>query len=194
MIKSKRWLLAAAMLTVLGALFFLVKQETVKLDAENIFAKSEENSETLNRALKMLGQEMPNFTMLTPDQKEVSIDSFTDKPILLIEWASWCPYCQEQLPVIQEVFDELGSQIHFVALNVTDGREETQATAQKYYLEEGFTFPYYLDINSKVADQLQVETIPTLYIVDKTKKIKRIFVDHQSKDQLTKELKTVLKE
>lgn len=188
--KAKWWLSAAAALTVIGGLFFMVKEET---------ANTSQNEEVIvqdNSAFALLNQQLPSFTMTDPESQKdsVSIDDYFDKPILLIEWASWCPYCQRQLPVIQEVYEELGSEVNFVALNLTDGVEETPQKAQTYIEEQGFTFPYYLDINETVADQLQVETIPTIYIVDKTKKIKKIFVDHQTKDQLIKELKTVLEE
>ncbi len=40
--------------------------------------------------------------MIDHDGQQRKSSEFYDKPMVIMEWASWCPYCQRQLPEIQK--------------------------------------------------------------------------------------------
>ena len=51
------------------------------------------SSDENNSALSLKGQQLPEFKMTSQDGKLIAISELYDKPILVVEWASWCPRC-----------------------------------------------------------------------------------------------------
>ena len=56
---------------------------------------------------KVVDKKLPNITVYNKENKEISIESITSgKPVFIMYWASWCPDCQKQLPIIKKLYDE----------------------------------------------------------------------------------------
>src|SRR5690554_6804242 len=56
----------------------------------------------------------PDFS-LELHSGEVFTLSETDKPVYLIFWAEWCPVCNKELPVVDEVAAEYADRVDFIA-------------------------------------------------------------------------------
>ncbi|MER0122913.1 TlpA family protein disulfide reductase [Streptococcus sp. ZJ93] len=148
--------------------------------------------ESANTALALKGQELPNFTVQTADgMTKVSTDLVSDRPTVLIAWASWCPDCQQQLPIVEELYQQYKDKIHFVGINMTDGSRETKDKAMKYLSENSYTFPVVFDTESKALDALQVDTIPTMYFV-RNHMIEKVVITVENKENLAKWLNEML--
>ena len=54
-----------------------------------------------------VGDRVPDFTLLTPEGKEVNFYSFLKgkKCVILDFWASWCGWCRKESPNVRKVFD-----------------------------------------------------------------------------------------
>ena len=79
----------------------------------------------------------PDFTVYDLDGNPVSLSDYFGKPIVLNFWASWCGPCKMELPDFQETYDELGGDVQFLIVNLTDGSRETVETASAYLKEQG---------------------------------------------------------
>ena len=108
----------------------------------------------------------PDFTVYTLDGIPVSLSDFFGKPIVLNFWASWCGPCKMELPDFQEVYDEVGSDVQFLIVNMTDGSRETVETASAYLKDQGYTFPAYYDTQLSAAMAYAVNAIPCTYFID----------------------------
>lgn len=108
----------------------------------------------------------PDFTVYTLDGIPVSLSDFFGKPIVLNFWASWCGPCKMELPDFQEVYDEVGSDVQFLIVNMTDGSRETAETASAYLKDQGYTFPAYYDTQFSAAMAYAVNAIPCTYFID----------------------------
>ena len=108
----------------------------------------------------------PDFTVYTLDGIPVSLSDFFGKPIVLNFWASWCGPCKRELPDFQEVYDEVGSDVQFLIVNMTDGSRETVETASAYLADQGYTFPAYYDTQLSAAIAYGVSAIPCTYFID----------------------------
>ena len=150
------------------------------------------SSDENNTALSLRGQQLPEFKMTTQDGNLIASSEFYDKPMLVVEWASWCPDCQKQLPIVQQMYEKYGEQIHFVLLNMSEPGRETKENADQYIKSQKYTFPYYYDVGQSAADLLQVKTIPSMYLVTKQQQVKNVLVKHTTADDFARELQALL--
>lgn len=72
--------------------------------------------------------EIPPFSYFDYDGNTVSLRGFTGKPLVLNSWASWCPFCINELPDFAKVKKELGDSVNIVAIN----RKESLTVAKKF--------------------------------------------------------------
>lgn len=107
----------------------------------------------------------PDFTVYDKDGGEVLLSDFTGKPVVLNFWASWCVPCQSEMPDFQEKYAELGDEVSFVMVNMTDGSRETVEIASAFIEEQGFDFPVFYDTASDAAATYSVYSLPTSYFI-----------------------------
>lgn len=77
-------------------------------------------------------------------------------------WAHWCPYCQEELPVMAQWQAANGAELeNFELVSVTSAMDETASNPLIPYLDENdFPFPVLVDQNGSLARQLGVNAFP----------------------------------
>ena len=109
----------------------------------------------------------PDFTVTDMEGNEVKLSDFFGKPIVLNFWASWCGPCQYEMPDFEEVYKELGEDVVFLMVNLTDGYSETVSSAKSFLEGTGYTFPVYFDTLSEGAMTYQVYSIPCTYFLDR---------------------------
>ena len=109
----------------------------------------------------------PDFTVTDRDGNTVKLSDFFGKPIVLNFWASWCGPCKYEMPDFEEAYKELGEDVVFLMVNLTDGYSETVGSAKAFLEEAGYTFPVYFDTLSEGAMTYQVYSIPCTYFLDR---------------------------
>ena len=107
----------------------------------------------------------PDFTVVDAAGKEVKLSDYFGKPIVLNFWASWCGPCRSEMPDFDEVYQELGDQIQFLMVNMTDGSRETLEIAMDFVAQSGFSFPVLYDVNYDAAATYGVSSLPTTYFI-----------------------------
>ncbi len=108
----------------------------------------------------------PDFTVEDAQGETVALSDLRGKPVVLNFWASWCPPCRGEMPEFHTVYEELGAEVHFMMVNLTDGRRETVEAAGDYIAQEGFSFPLYFDTTGEAAQTYEVYSIPTTFFID----------------------------
>ncbi len=108
----------------------------------------------------------PDFTVYDIDGNPVKLSQFEGKPVVLNFWASWCGPCKSEMPEFHEAYLELGQDIHFLFVNLTDGETETLETASSYIASQGYTFPVYYDTAMEAANTYYVGSIPMTYFIN----------------------------
>ena len=108
----------------------------------------------------------PDFTVYDADGNEVKLSDYLGKPVVLNFWASWCGPCKMEMPDFNEKYQELGSDVQFLMINLTDGTSETIAGASSFIASQGYTFPVFYDTSSMAAARYGVSSIPTTFFID----------------------------
>ena len=108
----------------------------------------------------------PDFTVYDADGNEVHLTDFVGKPIVLNFWASWCGPCKMEMPDFNEKYLELGEEVQFLMINMTDGSRETVAIASEFIKESGYSFPVFYDTKMDAANTYGAYSLPMTFFID----------------------------
>lgn len=127
-----------------------------------------------------------DFTMKDVEGKDVSLQSYKGKVILLDFWATWCGPCVAGLPKVAEVAAKLKDQgVVFVAVNLG----ENQKTVEAFLAKKELAITVAL-ADQKVGTRFGVNGIPHSVIVGKDGVVRTVHVGFGpgSEKQLEKDL------
>ncbi len=108
----------------------------------------------------------PDFTVYDKDGNPVQLYDYTGKPLVVNFWASWCGPCQMEMPDFEDKYQELGEEVQFLMINMTDGSRETVDSASAFIAQQGFTFPVLYDTDSDAALTYGAYSLPTTYFIN----------------------------
>lgn len=160
--KTVFWLLLVFAL-LLGGASVLYSRLGAGLEAQQLASSDESKPENGETAEKIAA---PDFTVYDAEGGEVHLSDYSGKPVVLNFWASWCGPCKREMPEFQAAFEELGEEISFLMVNMTDGSRETVDTAAAFLEEAGYTFPVYYDRDMDAASAYGAYSLPTTYFID----------------------------
>ena len=117
-----------------------------------------------------VGDQMPAFTIVSDDGKQISSASLKGKVVLINFFATWCPPCQKELAEVQQkLWPKFKDNKNFQMLVI--GREHTDAELAKYNEKKGFTFPLYPDKNRAIFGAFAKNLTPRTYLIGKDGKV-----------------------
>ncbi len=160
--KVKLLILSGGFLILLVAALVLYNTLGSKVDTNQLQTQTE-NSE--NGAEQQL-QKAPDFTVYDIDGNKISLSDMIGKPTFVNFWASWCGPCKMEMPDFDAAYKDVGSDINFMVVNMTDGSRETVDVASSFIEEMGYTFPVYYDTDYDAAMTYGVYSLPTTYFID----------------------------
>ena len=109
------------------------------------------------------GDIAPNFTLFTPDDNEVELESFRGRPVLINFWATWCIPCVDEMPLIQKRYLENISTLVVLAINECESRTEVV----DFMDDTRLSLPVLMDEDCRVGSrQYSVNAYPTSFFVD----------------------------
>lgn len=119
-------------------------------------------------ALASEGPLAPDFTLESVGGKPVTLSEVTaDQPVVLLFWATWCPYCKALMPHIQSIRLELGDDIRVLAVHFRDDKGDPAA----FVRNAGYDFTVLRNGND-VAKLYEVWGTPGLLLVDRDRTIR----------------------
>ena len=110
-----------------------------------------------------------DFTLADLSGKDVRLEDFRGNVVLLNFFATWCGPCREEMPALQELYQNYRRKDLVVVAVSGDvqGKEVVEPFVQQYDL----TFPVILDPKNTVSKQYRVRGIPTVYLLDRQGRI-----------------------
>lgn len=112
-------------------------------------------------------EKAPDFIVYDLEGNEVHLTDYFGKPIVLNFWASWCGPCQMEMPDFEKMYLQMGEEIHFLMINVTDGGRETLKSASDFIKEKGYTFTVFYDLKLDASNTYGIQSFPTTLFIDK---------------------------
>ncbi|MBB5938019.1 TlpA family protein disulfide reductase [Streptomyces zagrosensis] len=139
----------------------------------------------------------PSLSGETLDGKQLSVDDYRGKIVVLNIWGSWCSPCRAETPNLVKVANRTKEQgVEFVGINTRDSNAHN---AVKFEKEFGVPYPSLYDPIGKLMlrfpkGSLNPQAIPTTIILDRDGKIAVRALTPLSEEALDKALKPLLAE
>jgi len=104
----------------------------------------------------------PDWTLKSANGDTVTLSKVADEqPVIVLFWATWCPYCKALMPHIQSIRLEYGDEIRVLAIHFRDDKGDPIAFIEN----AGYDFTLLPD-GGEVAKLNEVWGTPGLMIID----------------------------
>jgi len=117
-----------------------------------------------------LSQPAPEFELENLDGELVHLSDFQGQPVLINFWATWCPPCRREMPMLEGAWRRYKDQ-GFVILGVNTGERVRAGRLREevgFYVDQmGLTFPILLDAEEVVANLYNLRSYPTSFFVNR---------------------------
>jgi len=91
--------------------------------------------------------------------EEKSLFDYEGDLIILNFWATWCTYCEQEMPLLDELHQQDG--ISVIAIDVGEDAD----TVQEYVDRYDYHLDFYLDEDSELASTFSVSAFPTTFFI-----------------------------
>jgi thiol-disulfide isomerase/thioredoxin len=118
-------------------------------------------------------------------------------PVFLEVFASWCPHCQHEVPIIDALAKQYAGRVAFVGVSgspygIDGSSPENQADIDAWIQKLGVTYPIAFDPDLKVANAYLQGGYPTVVLIDAGKTVRYVQSGEQAPAQLQKALDGLL--
>jgi len=129
-----------------------------------------------------VGRPAPNFKLSDLSGREVSLDQFRGKIVMLDFWATWCGPCRLSMPMLERLQKEYPKDMALLAINLAEPPDEVRSYVQR----QNISSTVLLDQDGKVGEVYRSESIPMQVLIDQKGIVRRIAVGYSSRlgDQL----------
>jgi cytochrome c biogenesis protein CcmG/thiol:disulfide interchange protein DsbE len=125
----------------------------------------------------LVGRDVPEFSLslvangasLGGDGSAVTMAQLRGRAVLLDFWATWCPPCRAEAPIVDKISRRWSDRGVVVVGVDTDTAE--QGDPREFALAHGLTYPIVRDLSGAASRSYEIESIPTLVVVSRTGKV-----------------------
>ena len=121
------------------------------------------------------------------------------KAVFLEVFATWCPHCQRETPIIDGLYAKYGSRVAFVGVSgspyaIDSQSPETQQDVIGFQQQFHVTYPIAYDPDLTVAKLYLQGGFPTIVVINKAGKVDYINSGELAQAELSKQLERVAEE
>jgi cytochrome c biogenesis protein CcmG/thiol:disulfide interchange protein DsbE len=125
----------------------------------------------------LVGREGPDFSLalvangatLGGDGNAVTMRQLRGRAVLLDFWATWCPPCRVEAPIVDEIARRWRDKGVVVVGVDTDAPD--QGDPRQFALAEGLTYPIVHDDKGEASRLYDIANLPTLVILSRSGKV-----------------------
>jgi peroxiredoxin len=111
------------------------------------------------------------FQLADLDGNPIRLEALRGQVVWLNFWASWCPPCQAETPVLREIsaiYADRG--LVLIGIEV----QETVEDGRRYRERYGLTYPIGADLSGEIFHLYNVFALPTQFIIDRDGVIRQV--------------------
>lgn len=93
-------------------------------------------------------------------------ENIGQKVIILVFWASWCPLCESEVPLLNEITKTFSSdKVALYGINID--KNDSPARALTFVNKNKIEYPVIYDKGSKITSSYKITGVPTVIITDR---------------------------
>jgi thiol-disulfide isomerase/thioredoxin len=134
---------------------------------------------------------MPSFALENVrDGKVVDSSSFEGRVLLLTFFATWCPPCLEEIPVLVKLQDELsGAGFSVIGMSVD---QQGPAIVAKFVEKKAINYPVLLAESKTTTDFGGIYGIPVAFLVNKAGNVVKRYTGYVDHSVLEKDIRSLM--
>jgi len=124
---------------------------------------------------------------------EILLSNYAGKAVIVTFWATWCPYCIKELPILQNVQDQVGKeQMEVIAVNTETFDVYKRATR---IMRESMHMELVSDASGQAQSAFGVRTLPHMLIIGRDGRVLRVYhgYDERKLDAIVADINRALK-
>ncbi|HJD15704.1 MAG TPA: TlpA family protein disulfide reductase [Candidatus Enterococcus stercoripullorum] len=188
--------------------FIVLTMAIILLIFFGFYIKNQENKGVLNSKVRQTVQKqaydkMENYEKywLEKSIPSMKVTNLSNEPIIIennsspslyVVWASWCPDCQRELPIIDSLYNEFSENVNFITIDLVGFKGETIEDAKRMCEDKDLSVPVFFDTTKQVYQKLNIFAIPTLFFVNNKGIIKNIIIENADESTCRKLIKNLL--
>ncbi len=94
---------------------------------------------------------------------DINFETLKGKVIFVNFWATWCPPCKAEMPMIQKLYNDYKDKVAFVFVT-----NENRETVQSFFEKNQYHLPVYNAISIPPKELTKSNSIPASYLIDKS--------------------------
>jgi peroxiredoxin len=114
-----------------------------------------------------LGKPAKQFVRKDVSGKEISLEKYSGRVVLLDFWATWCAPCVADMPELQALYDEFNTRgFEIIGISL----DKDKALLEKFLLEKGIAWPIISGgqgWNDETKNLYGVRMVPASWVIDK---------------------------
>jgi thiol-disulfide isomerase/thioredoxin len=131
----------------------------------------------------------PDLAMTDLDGNHINTGDYRGKVLLVNFWAAWCVPCAEEIPQFMRLQQKYENKLQVIGISIDDNESELRS----FYKNHKMNYPV-IRGDQQIADGYGgVPGLPTTYIIDQEKHIRRRLVGATDFQKLEQEISSLLK-
>jgi cytochrome c biogenesis protein CcmG/thiol:disulfide interchange protein DsbE len=131
----------------------------------------------------------PEFTLTNFSGTTISLQDLRGKPVVINFWASWCPPCRIEAPLIERTWRAYKNRgLIFLGVNIQDRKED----ALNYIREFDVTYPNGPDPTGEISIDYGVSGLPVTFFVSRKGEVVRRWVGAIEKSVLISSIEEIM--
>jgi peroxiredoxin len=136
--------------------------------------------------------EAPTLTLNDTQGIASSLSNYHGQVILVNLWATWCPPCKAEMPLLQEYYIHHKNE-GFTVIAIEDGDPTSDVIS--FMDDYGLTFPIWLDPTYQATDYaFKTRNLPSSYVIDRQGKVRLVWFGAINSANLEKYVTSLIKE
>lgn len=120
------------------------------------------------------GSDAPDYLGVGLDNRDVRLKQYAGKPVVISFWATWCPYCLKEMPVLNGIRQASKGEVQVIAINTEDRNTFRRVT--RAFKDIDIDLAY--DPDHQARDDFAVSGLPHMLVIGRDGKIVRTFIGY----------------
>lgn len=182
-----QWNLLLAVVLLVGSLFIIATR--VQPEAVGVFVLARDA--VADTPAPQENHPAPDFALSDLDGATVQLSALRGQVVLINVWATWCPPCRAEMPMIEAAYTQYRDQ-GFTVLAVN--QREDARTVAAYMGESRLSFPALLDRDGAVSTAYRANVLPSSFFIDRAGVVRAVYRGPMSRGVIAGTMEQLLAE